>query len=205
MVPFQACSGCKFNVYCSRECQREDWSKHKINCKTRAYLDSRYKNTPFEQTSNLLKKWQARNETGLRILAKLVTTPAKAKSNILFVNINMNLSATDAIRLLQIGSVETFTLEEYCQMSTIFSRTNVRFNSAQHQEMVSRSDSCSKDCYHFLFLVRRPGDDPLFIHFIVAAVFISDRKEPKHNSVDYYVKVINDGAGGLLMLDPLDM
>ncbi len=26
------CSACKYAYYCSRECQREDWSKHKIDC-----------------------------------------------------------------------------------------------------------------------------------------------------------------------------
>lgn len=29
----KACSGCKVTYYCSRECQKKDWSMHKRECK----------------------------------------------------------------------------------------------------------------------------------------------------------------------------
>ena len=30
------CSGCGFYSYCSKDCQRKDWAKHKGNCKVRS-------------------------------------------------------------------------------------------------------------------------------------------------------------------------
>ena len=29
----ERCSGCKQVYYCCRECQRQDWAAHKLNCK----------------------------------------------------------------------------------------------------------------------------------------------------------------------------
>ena len=29
------CSGCGFDSYCSKDCQRNDWTKHKKRCKVR--------------------------------------------------------------------------------------------------------------------------------------------------------------------------
>ena len=34
-VSFSFCSRCKFIVYCSKECQKEHWKKHKTICLTR--------------------------------------------------------------------------------------------------------------------------------------------------------------------------
>ena len=30
----KTCTGCKVAQYCSKGCQREDWNKHKLNCKS---------------------------------------------------------------------------------------------------------------------------------------------------------------------------
>ncbi len=41
------CSKCKCNFYCSRECQRRDWFRHKDNCVSYKDVKDIYENTDF--------------------------------------------------------------------------------------------------------------------------------------------------------------
>lgn len=52
----RVCGACKAVHYCSRECQKSDWKKHKTICKVRQTIDNSFANgTPADQL--FIKSW----------------------------------------------------------------------------------------------------------------------------------------------------
>ena len=104
--PFKACSNCKFVVYCSKECQRNDWSAHKLRCK----MVDHHNGTPYEQPLAKMRDWQVRNMSGLGHLAKLLTTTANASTHLLMVQLSMN-ETEDESKVFKIESVSSMEID----------------------------------------------------------------------------------------------
>ncbi|CAL4157701.1 unnamed protein product [Meganyctiphanes norvegica] len=55
--PIQRCAGCHLVSYCSRNCQKNDWKKHKIFCKTFKVKNGKNALMLDEETRDDPKKW----------------------------------------------------------------------------------------------------------------------------------------------------
>lgn len=181
---FKACSNCKIAVYCSKECQQKHWPTHKTQCANHESGAG----TSDEKGLKKLRKWKDRNLPGLCILAELVTTREKAKTNVLFVHLSFDDASTDNIKSFQIKRVFTVTQEQAgdqikgaCQ------------NMIKDAAGVTLSPG---EFYFFYFCVEKKGD-PSSIFSNVACIR-SNGSAPSHDRLDDYVRAINDGVGGFI-------
>lgn len=80
---FKRCAGCRYALYCSLECQAEDWSSgHKNVCKKRARRLAAFREAaPDSQFFPRRDKWRRSSETLLNHLAVLVLMEAAATAS----------------------------------------------------------------------------------------------------------------------------
>eukprot|EP01029_Cantina_marsupialis_P001853 TRINITY_DN11687_c0_g1_i1.p1 TRINITY_DN11687_c0_g1~~TRINITY_DN11687_c0_g1_i1.p1 ORF type:complete len:291 (-),score=40.62 TRINITY_DN11687_c0_g1_i1:162-1034(-) len=121
-----SCSGCSCVYYCSKDCQKQDWKRHKIECNHLSSLGTGIKGKPYSSKREL-KKYPI---GCFPMYSSLEEAKADGKSGCFICGSETNLVLTDCCGLPVCNNEDEYTLGSYKRDYCI--RNHNRYTNCGH-------------------------------------------------------------------------
>lgn len=160
---FRLCSACTGVLYCSEECQKHDWKRHKPGC-----LNMRINEEEAITPQKKALAEEPRAEELKRIKEALISELKQEEFQRIKRERPHLLKKTGEYIQTQCAWVKCAEEEEYEQAATGLSRSGDRYRTSLHEEVLSaiqRGDTATRDsCTHLLLITEHPRFVELYPH-----------------------------------------